>query len=98
VIKVSIRADTWAVSATAHDNIENPFNGRNVDVIVADAIRTALDLAAPGLWNPLYVLATCVMNLDRSVSLWGEEAAKKFEEAAIKYVSAIEDSLTNNSN
>jgi len=86
MIKVSIRAENWAVSATAHDKqVCNPFNGLNRDAVIASAIDAALMYAGPSICNPFYILARVIVNLDVD-----RVAAEKFLAAAEEYVTMIE--------
>jgi hypothetical protein len=91
MIKVSIRADKWAVSATAHnDDILNPLNGVNDDATLARALANALVHAACRLKNPLYVLAIAVERFGDWVDCSYQEVANKFAAAATEFADAVE--------
>jgi len=100
MIKVSIRAENWAVSATVHDEkVYNPFAGLNSDAVVAQAIEVALEHAVYSLCDPLYVLARVVVNIDERENGSLRAAALKFWEAAEEYILAAEQKrLTNHPN
>lgn len=60
--RVTIKADDYSVEAVVHDGPgDDPFAGLNQDALLADALVTALLHARPGIWNPAYVLARCVV-------------------------------------
>jgi hypothetical protein len=91
MIKVSISAEDWAVSATVHDaDIHNPFAGLNRDAVIAGAIDDALMYASPSICDPLYILARVVAGLDKGEGDSLQAVAENFLAAAEEYIRAAE--------
>lgn len=96
MIRVSICTEDWSVAATVRDgDVHNPFAGVNEDAILAQAIDDALGHAGPAVWNPLYVLAKVVEDIDPSEIPLLQAAADAFKEAAVEYRRIAEQKSSN---